>query len=114
MLLPVNGSEKCMTGYCNHNNIFKGTETEEEVLDKHMLFLIKNDLVLSGPHSFQGCLAKAERGETQIPLHPRRHHLQHHPGLVPPGLQNRAAASPHPPSPHKAFSLPSPSTEFSA
>lgn len=34
-----------MTGYCNHDNMFKSSETEKEMLDKHMWFLIKNYLV---------------------------------------------------------------------
>jgi len=41
MLLPANGSEKCTTGYCSHNNIFGSSETENQMPDKHMLFLIK-------------------------------------------------------------------------
>ena len=67
MLLPANGSEKCMTGYCNHNNIFRSSEIENEMPNKHMLFLIQNDLVLSGPHRSQGCSAKAEHGGDPAP-----------------------------------------------
>lgn len=88
MLLPANGSGKCTTGYRNHNNIFRSSETENEMPDKHMLFLIKNDLVLSGPHRLQGCSATAEHGEDLAPsgcptvsIH---HQLQHCLGLLPP------------------------------
>lgn len=35
--------------------------------DKHMLFLIKKDLVLSGQHRLRGYTAKAEHGRTQHP-----------------------------------------------
>lgn len=45
MLLPANGSEKCTTGYCNHNDIFRSSETEDEMPNNYMSFLIKNDLV---------------------------------------------------------------------
>lgn len=86
MLLPANGSEKCMTDYCNHNNVFRSSEIENEMPDKHMLFLIKNDLVLSGPHRFQGCSVKAEHGGDLAPSgcltvsHPSP--TQHHLGLL--------------------------------
>lgn len=65
MLLPANGTEKCTSGYCNHNNTFRSSETENEMPDKHMLFLIKNGFVLCGPHHLQGYTAKAEQGRTQ-------------------------------------------------
>lgn len=61
-LLPANGSEKRTTGYCNHNNVLGSSQTENEVPDKHMLFLIKNDLVLSGPHRLQRLLCESRRG----------------------------------------------------
>lgn len=67
MLLPANGTEKCTSGYCNHNNTFRSSETENETPDKHMLFLIKNGLVLSGPNHLRGYAAKAEQGRTQWP-----------------------------------------------
>lgn len=65
MLLPANGTEKCTSGYCNHNNTFRSSETENDMPDKHMLFLIKNGFVLCGPHHLQGYAAKAEQGRTQ-------------------------------------------------
>lgn len=79
MLLPANGTEKHTSGYCNHNNTSKTSETENEMPDKHMLFLIKNGLVLSGPHHPRGYAAKAEQGRIQCP--------QETPNMHNPGLQ---------------------------
>lgn len=94
MLLPANGSEKCMTDYCNHNDVFRSSEIENEMPDKHMLFLIKNDLVLSGPHRFQGCSVKAERGGGPSTL--RMPHCV-------PSITN--AASPRPPPPCASYPM---------
>lgn len=119
MLLPANGSEKCTAGYCNHNNVFRSSETENEMPDKHMLFLIKNDLVLSGPHCLQGCSAKAERRGDPAPLGCS---AVSHPSLTAaspwpsppcasyPMLQNRADVFLSLPSLRKLLSSPRPST----
>lgn len=62
MFLPANGSEKSTTDYCNHNNIFRSSETENEMPDKHMLFFNKDLFSAKWTKPFPRLLCKAEHG----------------------------------------------------